>query len=313
MLPRRPDASPSFPKPIRFPTAALGLWTLTPDTPDGYERLFPNPPRLMLPVGRTRSLTMRTPGSGEVVVANADAHGIIPGADGRPCCRAVMLNKMLVLEGLQAGWIWVELRQGSASLDIQVSVKNEVVVPVIAHYVEHGPHLKTRMTRTLLQEMIGVANGILTPQANVKIALDRDRDLTHATIGQRLGRTVKADSETGGGEWDLLTGFAERTGARRLLNLFLVRRFEIKDGDPRGDLAGTAGGCCVFEDQFKAGGLDADAGSTLAHEVGHHLGLHHVPETTNLMYESQPRGDRLTRLQADALNSSGTLIDPFAN
>ena len=49
-------------RPIAPATGATGLWVITPDRPEGYERLSFRPPDLMVPVNGTRTLTMRTPG-----------------------------------------------------------------------------------------------------------------------------------------------------------------------------------------------------------------------------------------------------------
>jgi len=313
MMPSRSKAgAQSLPKPIQFPRELPGLWTVFPDSQDGYERIAARPPDLMLPVGSTRTLIIGTPGQGPLAVADHDDSGLI-GAQGN--CRVRLLDKMLLLEGLQAGSIWITLQQGSKSFDIHVSVKAQAEFPIVAHLVEHGPQLKTRMTRATLLQMIDSANLILTPQANATIVLDEVRDLTHAMIGKRLGRTVTEVFGRKDDEWAEVTKHKKTPppDKPRLLNLFLVRRFESIDKDEPGrEVAATRDGCCILEDRFTSGRFEAEtAGSTLAHEIGHHVKLHHVDDTRRLMYESQPRGDRLSRSEADRFNPTGTTLDPF--
>jgi hypothetical protein len=302
-------------KPITLATGTMGLWVITPDRPEGYERLSFKLPDLMVPVNGSRTLTMRTPGQAPVEIANADDRGLFLDFMDRPCCRARILNnKLLVVEGLLSGRITIELRQGTAQLDIAVTIKDPLELPVIAHYVEQSVSRKTRMTPTMLRAMIAGANDILGPEANVKISLREERTLTHAMIGKSLGRVVTdVPHNTEDDEWDLVTKHAVRDpGARRLLNLFLVRRFETEDDDPRNDLAATGGGCCLFEDQIEGGRPKSTAGSTLAHEVGHHLTLDDVEDRQMLMCGIRPHGNRLTRSEGDRINPSGVTINPFA-
>ncbi len=313
MLPGRSKTkTPKLSKPMPFPRELPGLWTVFPDTPDGYERITPGPPDLMLPVGSTRTLTIGTPGRGPLVVEDLDNSGLI-GPQGN--CRVRLLDKMLVLEGRQPGSIWITLQQDGRSLDIHVSVKVQVEIPIVAHFVEHGPHLKTRMTHTTLLETIGSANRILMPQANATVVLDEERDLTYAMTGKRLGRTVTEIHGNTEDEWADVTKHKKPPppDKPRLLNLFLVRRFESIDEDKPGrEVAATGDGCCIFEDRFTFGKFEAAAaGSTLAHEIGHHFKLDHVNDQRRLMYELQPRRDRLTRSEADRINPTGTTLDPF--
>ncbi|HUL10458.1 MAG TPA: matrixin family metalloprotease [Candidatus Acidoferrum sp.] len=301
-------------RPIAPATGATGLWVITPDRPEGYERLSFRRPDLMVPVNGTRTLTMRTPGQAPVEIINADDGGLFRDFMDRPCCRArVVNNKLLVVDGLLSGRITIELRQGAAQLDIAVTIKDALEVPLIAHYVQQGPLTKTKMTPAMLRAMIAGANDILRPEANVTITLREERTLTRAEIGKSLGRVVTEIPNNTDDEWSLVTKHAVRDpSARRLLNLFLVRRFETEDDDPLNDLAATGDGCCLFEDQIRGGSLDSDAGSTLAHEVGHHLGLDHVEDRRFLMYKARPHGNRLSRSEGDRINLSGVTINPFS-
>jgi hypothetical protein len=312
-MPPRNESTPKTlpPKPIILPTAATGQWVIIPDRWEGYERPSLSPPYLMVPVNGSRTLTIRAPGQGPVEVADVGDQGFLCDAQGRPSCRARMLNRMLVVEGLLPGRIAIGLRQGAAKLDILVSIKEAVKVPVIAHYVEQGPLTKTKMTAAMLRAMIAGANGILGPEANVTIALREERTLSHAAIGKALGLVVTEIPGDTNDEWSRVTKHAVRDpAAPRLLNLFLVRRFEVEDASTD-DLAGTRGGCCLLEDQIKGGSLDSRAGTTLAHEVGHHLGLHDIKDSQFLMSFRRPHGNRLSRSEIDRINPSGVTINPF--
>jgi hypothetical protein len=287
----------------------LADWAYTPDSWDGFEHAPKKQARLMLPTQGRRSLRVGAPGEGPIVIANASEHGVVSDWLEQPCCRAVMNGKLLIVDGLQrACRIAIELQQGDAKDSIWITVKEELTVPIIAHYVEHGPVLKTRTTSPMLQEMIDLATAILKPQANVRVVLDHERMLTHEEIGERLGRTVIIAEGKKRDEWGTVTAYADRTtGKANLLNLFLVRRVdEPGKVSPRAE---TANGCCIFEDQITDGQLNRDrAGQTLAHEVCHHLGipgeLYGDNEVNRLMYWKDG-GKRLTADEADQINWKG--------
>ena len=301
---------PSPRTPADRPVIRPGRWSIFPDTADGYERDGQKAPRLMVPVDGRRLLTLYPPlplKREPVDIANDSDGNVIADWLGQHCCRAVLSGHMLAVHGLSRPCrIPVELRQDDAALQIIVTVKERLLVPLIVHSVEHGPLHKTRMTSAMLGAMIDAANRILEPQANVSLSVIDERPLSHETIGKRLGRTVTARPGDAPDEWDLVTQRADRTGQPRLLNLFLVRRYDEPGSAPRG---ATANGCTIIEDHIRGGQLDAAAaGRTLAHEVGHHLAdlpdLKDPGDTERLMYWKEG-GDRITADEADRMNPRG--------
>lgn len=311
MMPIRTASPPSSPSiATDRPVIRPGRWTVFPDTADGYERDGQKSPRLMVPADGRRLLTLYPPAplSREPVdIANDSDGNVIPDWQGQPCCRAALNGRMLTVHGLgRPCRIPIEFRQGDATLQIIVTVKERLLVPLIVHSVEHGPLHKSRMTPAMLRDMVAAANRILEPRANVSLSVIEERTLSHETIGKRLGRTVASKPGTGRDEWDLVTSHAVRTGRPRLLNLFLVRRYdEPGESAPRG---ATANGCCIVEDRIRGGQLDAAAaGRTLAHEVGHHLelpDLEDAGDAERLMYWTEG-GDRITADEADTMNPRG--------
>jgi hypothetical protein len=304
----------------------------------GYEHRPPRAPWLMVPKNGTRALTLNVDGGHSVTIRNADSQGAIRNYIGMPACEARIVGNQLLLRGLlDYRDIPVDLVHRGRELRVMVSVKNRKTLPIIAQYVEHGPLLKTRMTRELVRETIEQANAIYF-QANVRLLLALEAVLGHERIFQKdaaakdaasgkpakrsLGRVVR-DSE----EWQLITKHRHTVPYRENveyppLNVFFVRVWDDVDEEGQkasNELASTDNqGNCIFEDPVEFGrNLQAKhAGKVLAHEVGHHLlflggiadgGAHHVKsDSYNLMYELNERlnGTRLTRDQIETMNPS---------
>ena len=297
----------------------------------------PNPPyapRLVVPKNgpgqrfQVRAIKIL---SRQVSIDNIAEDGIIYSEQGRRIGRATLNGNRLQVEGLEAGEAIIKLRIFDSIFAIKLTVKDELIVPTVAHFVQHGPFHKTRITEPTLNEIIKETNAILQPQANVKIVLQDAKPLSFRTIGKTLGRTVVSSSNKLEDERKLLKNQTTLINKPKGLNLFLVRRYEIEDypngtrrerRDQDRELAGTGGGICILEDHIKGGKLHIlSAGNTLAHEVGHHLGLNggpndgHNDNKSYLMYESSKvgkrSGDRIAPHEADRMNRSG--IDPLLN
>lgn len=306
----------------------------------GYEHRPPREPWLMVPMGGTRALTLNVDSGHAVFINNADDQGIIRNYLGMRVCQARIVGNQLFIQGLGSGKdVPINLDHRGRQLRVMVSAKIRRTLPIIAHYVEHGPLLKTRITREVVRDIIDQANAVLF-QANVRLSLARDPVLAHERIfapdpaakdtdprkpaKRSLGRVVR-NSE----EWQLITrhrltiphGHAEYPP----LNVFFVRAWEDieKEGEKEThELASTDNqGNCIFEDPggvrnpigFGKANWGKVGGKVLAHEVGHHLlfvadinDSHHVKAPDNLMYEANTslHANRLTRDQIETINPS---------
>ncbi len=296
----------------------------------GYEHRPPREPWLMVPKNGTRALTLSA-GGDPITVSNADDHGAIRNFIGLPACRVRVVGNQLFVHGLlDYRDIPIDLVHRGQRLRVMVSVKHRRTLPIIAHYVEHGPLLKTRMSRELLREIIDQANAMLF-QANVHLSLALESVLTHERIfgpgaatnsggatkptKRSLGPVVKKD------ELHLLkkrslTVPYDRSVEYPPANVFLVRERErgiAATMDERGN--------CVYEDPSPPHNLVGKSniahfgGQVLAHEAGHYLlflagisgDTHHVEaDPYNLMHPKTERfqGTRLTRDQIETFNRS---------
>lgn len=311
----------------------------------GYERHPSRAPWLMVPVGGSRALALNAGDGGSPAIRNATGQGYLLDHKRTPVCWASIGGSQLFLRGIAPRRdIPVDLVHRGRALRVVVSTKVTRTLPIIAHYVEHAPGLKTAMTGTLLRSMIDGANALLR-QANVQLSLAIESSLTHERIfrpdpgqpaaadpqsrfGPSLGRVVRGE------EWEHLLVRHSLTlpdprargvdSEYKPLNIFFVPRYE-KTRLAEGIVASTDNkGTCVFEDHRNA----TLAAETLAHEAVHHLmylagddGEHHVErDRTNLMFaeNTRPDGTRLTRAQIETINYSAEafpdlrLIDPFS-
>lgn len=326
----RTGAHAAYPMTTAASAAKIKIWAFRPADEfqlDGFDWARPADPGFIVPSGVTRRLGVSVAGPEPLVVANPEE------IESAGLCQVEIAANVLAITGRAPGQIAVELQKGDARQPLEITIKAERVVPIVAHFVEHGPQLRTRMTAPTLQKMIETADRILMADANVRVRLLDHQALTHQSIGANLGRTVRTGPDVGRDEWELVTCHAlkaadvrhllprpgiSESDLRWLMNLFLVRRFEDDDRhdpdaapgkrQPR-EAAETRrlSGNCILEDQFSSGALDVTrAGRTLAHEIGHRLGIEkHAPDSSFLMYKSQPHGDRLSLHDAHLINPSG--------
>src|SRR5262245_66067857 len=109
----------------------------------GYEHSPPRAPWLMVPRTETRALTLSLDGGHPVTIRNADDQGNIRTRMGLPLCRVRVVGNQLVIEGLRESRdIPIDLVHRGRELRVMVTVKNRRTLPIVAHYVEHGPLLR---------------------------------------------------------------------------------------------------------------------------------------------------------------------------
>lgn len=249
--------------------------------PPGYEYRWPEWPWIMVPVGKTRILHLGIDGKSPVTIDRLTANGEVASL-GLSFCKASLNGSALSITGmLNKRNIPIDLYQPGRQLRVWVTVKAKRDVQIIAHYVEHGPLLKTKITREQLREVIKNANLILNPQANVNLVLARETALSYKRIGKRLGFSVDQSSNDKKDERALLTKYAQEIPTARggVVNLFLVRSLKKREDKKDNPLANMdENWCCVFEDHLHMGGpYDTKmAGHSLAHEVVHALMAVHI-------------------------------------
>lgn len=290
------------------------------DSKLGYEYRPGKPPWIMVPEGKTRRLLLGLNMGLPTEIRNVDDQGRFIHSHSPIYTARLRGNELSITGHYPAHGVPVELYQPVSQLRVFVSILTARTLPIIVHYVEHGPRLRTQTTREQLKAMIAVANEILVPQANIRLLLAIEGVLSHERIGKNLGQHVRYGGNRANprDEWNLITkhklGIAQlRWHEYEPLNLFLVSslrgRKDFLSGireDPGG---ATDDGCCIFEDHDDT----TMRGEALAHEAVHHLlqiqhfkGEHHKEnEIANLMYPSASGGRRLTRQQVDTLNSMG--------
>ena len=308
----------------------------------GFEYRQPNWPWIMIPVGESRNLTLGIDTQSPVVFNGLNKKGEFLYL-GSALCQVKLLGSLLIVRGLvNRRDIPIDLYQPGRHLRIFITVKPKLSVHIIAHYVEHGPLLKTRITREQLREVIKHANAILTPHANIYLILAIEGTLSYERIGKRLGSSVNTSERED--EVVLLKKHKKYipTSNGRLINLFLVRSHKREADNPLATM--DAEGCCIFEDHLHFSDTydTKRAGVTLAHEVVHYLIMRkgpfqpyidnnlpgefdpdHTSDPKSLMYPhavNAPYGNRLSRAEIEQINPSlpssfyrRPIIDPFSS
>ena len=316
------------------------------ETSRGFEHRPPQDPWVMVPVDGSRALTLNVSAPWTAAIVNAPRDGYLRDANGIPVCWAKIAGSQLFLRGLQPRKdLPIDLVVAGRSCRVMVSTKAKRTLPIIAHYVEHAPGFRTRMTPALLRDVLGRANAILL-HANIHLSLAIEGVLASERIfrpqpgeaspddlkrraAATLGHTVTDD------EWrTLLAKHAHSLpnpivtrGVRTEydpLNVFFVRRYEHKGatGGVRG--ATDQFGTCLIEDH-RDPALWTD---TLAHEIVHHLLFlakvkpddhHDKTDRANLLYpvHTAKAAARLSRTQIEKINFSmdafpRQTFDPFA-
>ena len=309
--------------------AKIKIWAFRPADEfqlDGFDWARPADPGFIVPSGVTRRLGVSVAGPEPLVVANPEE------IESAGLCEVEIAANVLAITGRAPGQIVVELQKGDARQSLEVTVKAERVVPIVAHFVEHGLQLRTRMTAPTLQEMIEAADRILMADANVRVRLLDHQALTHQSIGSNLGRTVRTGPDAGRDEWDLVTRHAlkaadvrhlvprpgiSESDLRWLLNLFLVRRFEDDDKhdpdaepgkrQPREAAETRRRGSASLKTNFRlAPSMSRAPAGRWRMRSAITSGIEeHAPDSSFLMYKSQPHGERLSLHDAHWINPSG--------
>ncbi len=251
------------------------------------------PPWQMVPRGYSREVGLKhaaglTLASSNAAVATASFAAHNPAELQRAGSRKV------IVQGLKKGKAFIEARQGAVALcKLEVSVKESKTVKITFNFVEDKAGHKTTRALASADNLLKTMNSIYTPQTFIHIV---KRAARWVKIPKNLGATVDTPSAPGP-EWKAV--IAKRDPAAHW-NVFFVRRFDVSDR-PGDEDAGNAGGNCLFEDE-----AGVEVGETLAHELGHYLGVadfYGAAEADWLMYGyTDVRGRTIPKDHANRMN-----------
>ena len=203
-------------------------------------------------------------------------------------------TSLVSLHGLRDGTAQLHVKNGAAiAARLDVDVKRKRTVRTAFNFVADNAGHRTARGLGTEDNLIRRANAILTPQANVEITKHRARNVT---VPKNLRRVIRFSSHLRGirarqHEWDDVVAQGDATAD---INVFFVWEYE-QDRTPHVDnTEGAALGTDVL--------MDDDVGDdahhhgdhvTLAHEIGHVLGVDHtaVAQTKFLLSPGSVRSD----------------------
>lgn len=178
-------------------------------------------------------------------------------------------QRKVIVRGLRKGSAVIEARRGTSVVcRLEVGVKAPKTVKVAFNFVKDSVGHKTRRSLASVDNLVRTMNAIYTPQTYITIV---KRTARWVEVRKNLGRVVRFSAHLAGvpaaqHEWDDVIALRDPAAH---WNVFFVWEYE-QDATPFQDHtdAGNLAGNCLFED--KAG---VEVGETLAHELGHYLGV----------------------------------------
>jgi hypothetical protein len=211
-------------------------------------------------------------------------------------------TREFIVKGFMGGRTYIEARINDGLLTrVEVSVKRARVVRITFNFVQDNAGHRTGRNPGQVDDWLQVMNEIYAPQANVVCRKNNSR---WVNVSRNLGNVVRYSAHLEGvaaseHEWNAVAGQRDGTAD---FNYFFVWEYE-QDATPGTDNtdAGALDGNCIFEDA--AGGEVAE---TLAHELGHFLGVRDFYENSHvgwLMYGyTDVRGRMIPRDHALRMN-----------
>lgn len=226
------------------------------------------PPWQMVPLGFWREVGLAdaaglTLSSTNPAVATAEFARENPASLSRSGQRKVMVH------GHKKGSAVIQARRGSTVVcQLEAGVKAPKTVKVAFNFVKDTAGHKTTRSLASVDNLVKTINSIYTPQTYITIV---KRTARWVQVRNDLGRIVRFSAHLSGvsaseHEWNDV--IALRDSAAHW-NVFFVWEYE-QDATPFQDHtdAGNLAGNCLFEDQ-----AGVEVGETLAHELGHYLGV----------------------------------------
>lgn len=222
----------------------------------------------MVPVKGNRYMALRD-GAGLTVTSNDPTvvtvteirQANIPPEDERMALHAS--DRIFRLHGLKKGNARIQAKSGAVlASELEVDTKDRKNVSVTFNFVRDSAGHHTTRVAASATHWVATMNYIYNEQANIHVKLRATRNVA---VPIDLGTEVTWDA-TPGSEWNTVTALGDGSAD---LNYFLVWEYEQDATPGDGANAGTLGGNCIFEDHAGT----AVVGHTMAHEMGHFLGL----------------------------------------
>lgn len=275
------------------PPLPAGIPIFEPKEPkNGFDGAV-TPPWQMVPVNGNRTVILKNAANLTVVSRNP----AIATVEDVPKC-FVHGGRELLIRGKLKGQTFIDVKNGSQVLaSLEISVKNKKSLKVTFNFVEDKAGNKTNRQISSVEGWVKGANEILFKQANVQVIKQNARTVK---INQDLGNVVRFSSHLSGvdakeHEWDVVVAKRDNTAD---FNVFFVWEYE-QDATPNVDNveAGTSGGNCIFEDN-----IHFQTHETLAHEIGHHLGVDHPAPGLDLLMSPGRTDQRISKEHANIMN-----------
>jgi len=226
------------------------------------------PPWQMVPLGFWREVGL-TESAGLALSSTNPAVATAEFARDNPASLARSGQSKVIVHGHKKGSAVIEARRGTTVVcQLEVGVKAPKIVKVAFNFVKDTAGHKTTRSLASVDNLVKTMNSIYTPQTYITIV---KRTARWVQVRKNLGKVVRYSAHLSGvaagqHEWDDVIALRD---AAAHWNVFFVWEYE-QDATPFVDHtdAGNLAGNCLFED--KAG---VEVGETLAHELGHYLGV----------------------------------------
>lgn len=271
----------------------------------GFDK-YTTPRYQMVPIAKPRYVMLRDAAAATVSCANPAlcdvqevAAAMLP-ADEAAAQAPQKGDRYFRLEGIQPGRTLLEATGLQETVQLDLSIKSRQPVRIAFLFVTDNKGRSSKRPQSDVGPWVKKMQYVWGRQANLEIV---PYGLRSITINSDLGDTIYFQQGGGWGNlWNIFTANIQ-PGAH--LNVFLVHR--VEEIGRKSDLDGMASygtgpagvaGLCLFEDDAK------DAALSMAHELGHHLGIDHPGHrSTDLMwYYGADRTMNLTAADIEIAN-----------
>lgn len=268
----------------------------------GFDR-YQTPRWQMVPVGGDRYVQLRD-GAGLTVTSNDTGKVTVeevrlaqlPGGDRDTIPSGARLFK---LHGAGKGRAVIQAKNsgGTTVVELEVETKNKKTVRIAFNFVRDSAGHSTWHVPASVGEWLKKVNYIYTGQANIEVVRHAARSVR---VEQDLGREVRRAAGAAD-ERSIVEALGDSTAD---MNFFMVWEYESDfvpgAGADRVD-ASVVGSTCFYEN--RAG---SQTGETIAHEIGHYLGVSDTYDDNlrhHLMYGyTDVRGIHLPKQDVNVMN-----------